>query len=69
MPPIRAVVPAAAAKQAGSSTVTLQAVAVTNAKLANFLTKQGFTETTVQVGKETVQALQKTIKIKQDTGN
>jgi hypothetical protein len=54
----------AAAKQAGSSEVTIQAVAVTNPKLAEFLTKQGFSKTTVKVGSETGDALKKTIKLK-----
>jgi RHS repeat-associated protein len=54
----------AAAEKAGSSSLTLQAVAVTNPKLAKLLTKQGFTKTTVKVGKDTVDAFQKTIKIK-----
>jgi RHS repeat-associated protein len=55
----------AVAQKAGSATVTIQAIA-TNAKLTKFLLKHGFSKTTVKVGKETVQAVQKTIKVAKD---
>jgi hypothetical protein len=55
----------AVAQKAGSETVTIQAIA-TNAKLTKFLLKHGFSKTTVKVGKETVQAVQKTLKVAKD---
>jgi RHS repeat-associated protein len=54
----------AAAQKAGSSSVTLQAVAITNPKLAKLLTKQGFVKATIQVGKDKLDVLQKTFQVK-----
>jgi hypothetical protein len=44
--------------------LTLQAVAVTNPKLAAFLVRQGFKETTIKVGKEVVKAYEKTVEVR-----
>jgi RHS repeat-associated protein len=48
------------AKQQGATSVTIQAVAVANPRLAKLLVNQGFKETTVKIGKETVKAYEKT---------
>jgi hypothetical protein len=53
----------AVAKEQGATSLTIQAVAVANPRLASLLLKQGFTETTIKVGKETVKAFVKTIKV------
>lgn len=53
----------AVAKEQGATSLTIQAVAVTNSKLAALLIQQGFAETTIKVGKETVKAFVKTIKV------
>ena len=53
----------AVAKQEGATTLTIQALAVTNSQLAALLLKQGFTETTIKIGNETVRAFIRTIKV------
>jgi len=52
-----------AAKREGSSTVTIQAVAVINKKLGPWLAEHGFTETTIKVGTEDVEAFEKMLKV------
>jgi RHS repeat-associated protein len=54
----------ALAKQEGASQLIVQAVGVVNPRLAEVLLKQGFKQTTVKVGKETITAFEKIYEVK-----
>ena len=54
----------ALAKQQGASQLIVQAVGVVNPRLAEILLKQGFKQTTVRIGKESITAFQKVYEVK-----
>jgi hypothetical protein len=54
----------ALAKQQGASQLIVQTVGVVNPRLAEILLKQGFKQTTIKVGKETISAFEKVYEVK-----